>query len=35
MHQTCRLVTIGPSHYCEKARSALDFFGINYDEEHR
>jgi glutathione S-transferase len=28
-----RLMTIGPSHYCEKARWALDFFGVPYDEE--
>lgn len=28
-----RLVTIGPSHYCEKARWALDRAGIGYDEE--
>lgn len=35
MSQTYRLVTIGPSHYCEKARSALDFVSINYNEEHR
>jgi len=35
MGHSYRLITIGPSHYCEKARSALDFFGINYDEGHR
>lgn len=28
-----RLITIGPSHYCEKARWALDFFGVEYSEE--
>jgi glutathione S-transferase len=28
-----RLVTIGPSHYCEKARWALDRAGIEYVEE--
>ena len=28
-----RIMTIGPSHYCEKARWALDFFGVSYDEE--
>jgi len=28
-----RLVTIGPSHYCEKARWGLDRAGIRYDEE--
>jgi len=28
-----RLVTIGPSHYCEKARWALERAGIEYDEE--
>ncbi len=28
-----RLITIGPSHYCEKARWALDFYGAPYDEE--
>ena len=28
-----RLVTIGPSHYCEKARWALDRAGIGYVEE--
>lgn len=29
---TARLVTIGPSHYCEKARWALDRAGIGYRE---
>ena len=28
-----RLMTIGPSHYCEKARWALDYLGIDYVEE--
>ena len=28
-----RLITIGPSHYCEKARWALDFVGAPYSEE--
>ncbi len=28
-----RLITIGPSHYCEKARWALDFFAVPYSEE--
>lgn len=28
-----RLITIGPSHYCEKARWALDHAGIAYVEE--
>lgn len=28
-----RLITIGPSHYCEKARWALDRLGIPYREE--
>lgn len=28
-----RLVTIRPSHYCEKARWALDHFGASYTEE--
>ncbi len=28
-----RLITIGPSHYCEKARWALDFVGAPYREE--
>jgi glutathione S-transferase len=28
-----RLMTIGPSHYCEKARWALDFFGVDYTED--
>lgn len=30
---TLRLLTIGPSHYCEKARWALDRAGIVYTEE--
>lgn len=30
---TPRLVTIGPSHYCEKARWALDRAGVRYDED--
>ena len=33
MSDPYRLMTIGPSHYCEKARWALDFFGVPYDEE--
>lgn len=28
-----RLITIGPSHYCEKARWALDFVGASYCEK--
>jgi glutathione S-transferase len=28
-----RLMTIGPSHYCEKARWALDFFDVGYTED--
>lgn len=28
-----RLMTIGPSHYCEKARWALDFVGVDYEED--
>jgi glutathione S-transferase len=28
-----RLITIGPSHYCEKARWALDYAGIGFDED--
>ena len=28
-----RLITIPPSHYCEKARWALDYAGISYREE--
>ena len=28
-----QLVTIGFSHYCEKARWALDRYGLTYDEE--
>jgi glutathione S-transferase len=28
-----RLITIPPSHYCEKARWALDYAGISYHEE--
>ena len=28
-----RLITIPPSHYCEKARWALDFVGAPYSEE--
>ena len=36
MSQSHRLITIGPSHYCEKARWALDFFGVIFSEEpHR
>jgi glutathione S-transferase len=26
-------MTIGPSHYCEKARWALDHFGVEYEED--
>jgi glutathione S-transferase len=33
MENTYRLVTIPPSHYCEKARWALDHFGVSFDEE--
>jgi len=33
MSDPYKLMTIGPSHYCEKARWALDFFGVPYDEE--
>ena len=28
-----RLITIPPSHYCEKARWALDYLGVPYREE--
>lgn len=31
--QAARLITIGPSHYCEKARWALDLAHITYREE--
>jgi len=33
MTTTYRLMTIGPSHYCEKARWGLDFFGVDYTED--
>jgi len=33
MGHSYRLITIGPSHYCEKARWALDFFGAAYSEQ--
>ena len=33
MSQAYRLITIGPSHYCEKARWALDLIGAPYVEE--
>lgn len=32
-HHLPRLITIGISHYCEKARWALDYLGIAYREE--
>jgi glutathione S-transferase len=31
--QPCRLITIPFSHYCEKARWALDYAGIPYEED--
>jgi len=31
-HARPRLVTFGISHFCEKARWALDWHGIAYDE---
>lgn len=33
MAATYHLMTIGPSHYCEKARWALDYFGVDYTED--
>jgi len=33
MDETYRLITIPPSHYCEKARWALDLVGVPYREE--
>lgn len=33
MNPHYRLMTIGPSHYCEKARWALDHFGLDYRED--
>jgi glutathione S-transferase len=33
MNESYKLITIGPSHYCEKARWALDFVGTQYSEE--
>ena len=33
MDTPCKLITIPPSHYCEKARWALDRAGIAFDEE--
>ncbi len=33
MDANTRLITIGPSHYCEKARWALERAGIGYSEE--
>jgi glutathione S-transferase len=33
MAKPYKLITIGPSHYCEKARWALDFFGVPYRED--
>lgn len=33
MSATYRLITIPPSHYCEKARWAFDHAGISYQEE--
>lgn len=29
-----RLIVLGPSHYCERARWALDHAGIDYREIH-
>ena len=33
MADSYRLMTIGPSHYCEKARWGLDFFEVDYTED--
>jgi len=33
MDSSYRLITIPPSHYCEKARWALDYLGVSYREE--
>ena len=33
METTYRLITIPPSHYCEKVRWALDRLGVPYREE--
>jgi glutathione S-transferase len=33
MNPPYRLITIPPSHYCEKARWALDYLGVPYREE--
>ena len=33
MDTAYRLVTIPPSHYCEKARWGLEYFGVGYTEE--
>lgn len=33
MSDSYRLMTIGPSHYCEKARWGLDFFEVDYTED--
>jgi glutathione S-transferase len=33
MSERARLITIAPSHYCEKARWGLDHFGVDYVEE--
>jgi glutathione S-transferase len=33
MDSSYRLITIPPSHYCEKARWALDYLGVPYREE--
>ena len=33
MNARYRLMTIGPSHYCEKARWALDHFDVEYEED--